>query len=127
MVKLLRYGESYMTDINVKRKLYIISVIIFIYIFILSTGYAFFSKSLTVSGVASTVEYYEGEKLPVIATIRDTKSNRYYTASSSKSFIDFILKVGKGILIHLILIKKPEWLQEVRQLLMLLHLLIQQF
>ena len=41
MVKLLRYGESYMTDINVKRKLYIISVIIFIYIFILSTGYAF--------------------------------------------------------------------------------------
>ena len=85
-----------MTDINVKRKLYIISVIIFIYIFILLTGYAFFSKSLTVSGVASTVEYYEGEKLPVIATIRDTKYNRYYTANSSKSFVDFYSESCEG-------------------------------
>ena len=78
-----------MTDINVKRKLYVVSFIIFIYIFILSVGYAFFNQSLTIAGIASTVEYYEGEKLPVSAVIRDNVSNRYYTASDEKKFVEF--------------------------------------
>ena len=78
-----------MTNIDVKKKLYVVSFIVFIYIFTLSIGYAFFKQALTIGGVASTVDYYEGEKLPVSAVIRDNVSNRYYTASDEKKFVEF--------------------------------------
>lgn len=78
-----------MFDIKVRKKLFVISVIIFVYVLILTVGYAFFNESLTINGVASTVDYYEGEKLPVQAVIRDTSNNRYYTADATKSFVDF--------------------------------------
>ncbi len=78
-----------MLDINVRKKLYIVGIIVLIYVISMSIGYALFKESLTISGVASTVEYYEGDKLPVAAIIRDTANNRYYTADGTKSFIDF--------------------------------------
>lgn len=72
-----------------KKHLMTINFILIVYIFTLCTGYAFFNESLTVDGVASTVEYYEGQNLPLTATIRDTSNNRYYTANDSKKFLDF--------------------------------------
>jgi hypothetical protein len=78
-----------MLDIKVRKKLFVIGVIVFTYVLILTVGYAFFNESLTINGVASTVDYYEGEKLPVAAVIRDTSNNRYYTANGTKPFVDF--------------------------------------
>lgn len=78
-----------MIEINVRKKLYIIGIVLFVYIITLSVGYAFFSESLTINGVASTVDYYSGVNLPVQAIIRDTENNTYYTASDTKSFVDF--------------------------------------
>lgn len=71
------------------KKIYIISIIIFIYILFLSVGYAFFSESLTVSGVASTVEYYEGTKLPTTPILLDTTNNHYTTESVHKNYLDW--------------------------------------
>ena len=61
----------------VKNKLFVVTIIILIYILTISVGYAFFKDSLVISGVASTVDYYEGTKLPTQAVIRDTYYNRY--------------------------------------------------
>ena len=71
-------------------KLYIINVLVFVYIFCLSIGYAFFSDSLTIKGVASTVDYYSGENLPTAPIIRDTENNRYFTVDETKSNLAFM-------------------------------------
>ncbi len=78
-----------MLEVKNKKILFVTSCIIFIYLLFLSVGYAFFRESLTINGVASTVDYYSGENLPLTATIRDTSNNRYYTATETKDFIDF--------------------------------------
>lgn len=76
-----------------KRKLsfmkrsYMIIIILCVYIFSLSIGYAFFSESLTINGVASTVEYYEGNKLPVTAVLRDTTNNYYFTSNFDQGYL----------------------------------------
>lgn len=69
------------------KKTQIIIIICFIYILTLSLGYAFFKESLTIRGVASTVEYYEGEKLPVNAVIRDSSNNYYFTADFNEGYL----------------------------------------
>lgn len=76
-------------DVLKDKKIYIISIIIFIYILFLSVGYAFFSESLTINGVASTVEYYEGTKLPTTPIILDTENNHYTTESAHKNYLDW--------------------------------------
>lgn len=51
-----------------KRKIgKIIHIVIISYIMVLSVGYALFSDSLTIKGVASTVDYYSATMLPVSA------------------------------------------------------------
>ena len=62
----------------------------FVYIFCLSVGYAFFSDSLTINGVASTVDYYSGENLPAAPIVRDPENNRYFTVDETKSKLDFM-------------------------------------
>ncbi len=76
-------------DVLKDKKIYIISIIIFIYILFLSVGYAFFSESLTINGVASTVEYYEGTKLPTTPILLDTTNNHYTTESVHKNYLDW--------------------------------------
>ena len=63
--------------LKVSQKKNFLVIPIFVFIIFLSTAYALFNDSLTINGVASTVEYYEGEKLPVSAVIRDSSNNRY--------------------------------------------------
>lgn len=65
------------------------SVIIIIYIISMSIGYAFFSETLNINGIASTEVLYEGDVLPVAKIILDTKNNRYYSQEGSKSGINF--------------------------------------
>lgn len=79
-----------------KNKMYIINIIAFVYIFSLSIGYAFFKDSLTISGVASTMDYYSGTSLPVTPIIRDTENNRYYTYDVSKNNVDFKSETWEG-------------------------------
>ena len=74
---------------NTKRQFRIFTFIIAILIVTMSVGYAFFNESLTINGVASTLEYYEGDKLPVTAVIRNTSSNRYYTQDTTKNGLSF--------------------------------------
>lgn len=64
-----------------------ITIICAIYILSLSVGYAFFKESLTINGVASTVEYYEGEKLPVNAVLRDSSNNYYFTSDFDQGYL----------------------------------------
>ncbi len=73
-----------------KNRLYVINIIMFVYIFCLSVGYAFFSDSLTINGVASTVDYYSGENLPAAPIVRDPENNRYFTVDETKSNLDFM-------------------------------------
>lgn len=69
------------------KKTYVITMILFIYILSLSIGYAFFSESLTINGVASTVDYYEGTKLPVTSVVRNTSNNYYFTSDFSSDYL----------------------------------------
>ena len=73
-----------------KNRLYVINIVMFVYIFCLSVGYAFFSDSLTINGVASTVDYYSGENLPAAPIVRDPENNRYFTVDETKSKLDFM-------------------------------------
>lgn len=72
-----------------KNWLYIITIVIAILIFVTSIGYAFFRESLTINGVASTVEYYEGTKLPTTPVILDNTYNRYQVSDIHKDWLDF--------------------------------------
>ena len=79
-------------DVRMRKKknyLYIFSIVIAVFIVILSVGYAFFSESLTINGVASTVDYYAGEKLPTSPIVLDTSNNRYFTESETYYKVDF--------------------------------------
>lgn len=69
------------------KKTYVITIILFVYILFLSVGYAFFSESLTINGVASTVDYYEGTKLPVTSVVRNTSNNYYFTSDFSSDYL----------------------------------------
>ena len=91
---------------NKKKKMYIINIIVFIYIFCLSVGYAFFSDSLTINGVASTVDYYSGEALPTAPIIRDTEYNRYYSYDVHKNYVDFESESWEGDTYTLVYKKK---------------------
>lgn len=70
-----------------QKKLRKISIVLAIYVLTMSVGYAFFQKSLQINGVASTVDYYEGEKLPTNAIIRNTKNNYFFTSDFDSSYL----------------------------------------
>lgn len=75
--------------LKVSQKKNFLVVPILVFIIFLSTAYALFNDSLTINGVASTVEYYEGEKLPVLAVVRDSSNNRYYTQDITQKGLSF--------------------------------------
>ncbi len=94
------------------KKIYVITMILFVYILFLSVGYAFFSESLTINGVASTVDYYEGTKLPVTSVVRNTSNNYYFTSDFSSDYLisfqseswqddTYILNIDKTLLASL--------------------------
>lgn len=94
------------------KKTYVITMILFVYILFLSVGYAFFSESLTINGVASTVDYYEGTKLPVTSVVRNTSNNYYFTSDFSSDYLisfqseswqddTYILNIDKTLLASL--------------------------
>lgn len=75
---------------NKKRLFFkIISIVLIIYILTMSIGYAFFSETLNINGIASTSIYYTGNTLPVDKVILNTSNNRYYSQEGSKSGISF--------------------------------------
>lgn len=73
--------------LRIKRTISIINSIVILYIFTLSIGYALYAEALTINGVASTVDYYSGTKLPVEAVIRDTENNYYFTSDFSSGYL----------------------------------------
>lgn len=75
--------------LKVSQKMNFLAIPILVFIIFLSTAYALFNDSLTINGVASTVEYYEGEKLPVSAVVRDSSNNRYYTQDITQKGLSF--------------------------------------
>lgn len=58
----------------------IVNIVLIVYIMTLSVGYAFFSEALTIDGVASTVDFYSGNSLPVSAVLRNSANNVYFTS-----------------------------------------------
>lgn len=74
---------------NTRLKINFLFIPILVFIIFLSIAYALFNDSLNINGVATTIEYYEGEKLPVSAVIRDSSNNRYYTQDTTKNGLSF--------------------------------------
>lgn len=77
-----------------KRKLTkIIYISIICYIMVLSVGYALYNDSLTINGVASTVDFYETTMLPVsaVTTISDNEEeiSAYHTVENLPSWLSF--------------------------------------
>lgn len=81
---------------SVSKKIKIINIILIIYIFMLATGYAYFNESLTVNGVANTVEIYEGNTLPINLLVLDTANNRHYLENGSKNKLEFKREIIDG-------------------------------
>ncbi len=81
---------------NKEKSTHIFSIGIALFIIVLSVGYAFFSDSLSVNGVASTVNFYSGNALPTNPIKVDTSNDRYFgrdvglvgLAFSSESWVD---------------------------------------
>lgn len=67
------------------KKLKIISTIVAIFICLISVGYAFFNDSLTINGVASTVDYYSGTMLPTNPIMLKPNDNLYSTYDTPRS------------------------------------------
>ena len=72
-----------------KKIISIVSIVLAVLIIFMSVGYAFFTESLTINGVASTVDFYEGDSLPTDPIIQQTDKNRYHTWDIHKDFVDF--------------------------------------
>lgn len=62
----------------------------------MAIGYAYFNESLTLNGVANTVEIYEGDTLPINLLVLDTANNRHYLESGHKNKLDFKREIIDG-------------------------------
>ena len=69
-----------------RKRLYIVTIVLLIYVLSLSIGYAFFSETLEIDGVASTIEYYDGTKLPHTPVTLDTNRNLHYTSNYDEGY-----------------------------------------
>ena len=71
----------------------IIYAVIISYIMVLSVGYALFSDSLTIKGVASTVDYYSATMLPVstvaILADEDDEITTYHDTENFPNWLSF--------------------------------------
>ncbi len=72
-----------------KKLNFIIVIPIAIFIVVVSVGYAFFSESLSINGVATTVDFYSGDALPTNPVILDTANNRYFERDQGKDYLNF--------------------------------------
>ena len=68
-----------------KKILKIVSVVVSIFICVVSVGYAFFNDSFTINGVASTVDYYSGTMPPTNPIMLKPKDNLYSTYDTPRS------------------------------------------
>ena len=80
---------------------------IFIYVLSLSIGFAYVSESLTVNGVASTVDYYSSNMLPTQPIIQDAVNNRYSVESKKITGLDFVDEYWIGDTCYVKYIKRP--------------------
>lgn len=65
----------------------IVNIVLIVYIFTMSVGYALFNESLTINGVATTVDYYSGDNLPVESIVRNTDNNYYFTSDFNSGYL----------------------------------------
>lgn len=65
----------------------IVNIVLVVYIFTMSVGYALFNESLTINGVATTVDYYSGDNLPVESIVRNTDNNYYFTSDFNSGYL----------------------------------------
>lgn len=70
---------------KVTNRLYVISILIAFLVLSLSVGYAFFKDTLTINGVASTVDYYNGNMLPTNPIMLVPSENRYHEYDTTRS------------------------------------------
>lgn len=68
-----------------KKILKIVSVVVAVFICLVSVGYAFFNDSLTINGVASTADYYSGTMLPTNPIMLKPNDNLYSTYDTPRS------------------------------------------
>lgn len=69
--------------VSQKRNFLVIPILVFI--IFLSTAYALFNDSLTINGVASTVDYYSGTMLPTNPIMLKPNDNLYSTYDTPRS------------------------------------------
>lgn len=80
---------------------------IFIYVLSLSIGYAYFTDSLKINGVASTVDYYSSTMLSTSPIIQDAVNNRYTVSNMEINGLDFVDEYWIGDTCYLKYIKRP--------------------
>lgn len=71
-----------------KRIFLIVNIVLGVYVLSMAIGYAFFSEALTINGVASTVDYYSGDNIPMTLNVLNPSSNFYTTESNHKDYLD---------------------------------------
>ena len=70
-----------------KKVLAKVNIVLIVFVLFSSIGYAFFKETLTINGVASTVQFYDGTKLPVTPVTRDIPNAKYFTTTLDDSQI----------------------------------------
>ena len=88
-------------------KSYFLIVGLFLYVLSLSIGFAYFTESLKINGVASTVDYYSSNMLPTDPIIQDAVNNRYSIESASVPGIDFVDEYWIGDTCYVKYLKRP--------------------
>lgn len=66
-----------------------ILIVLILYVFTLTSGYALFSSSLLIGGIVSTAPYYDSDILPIEITLADPTNNRHFIEVNHKNKIDF--------------------------------------
>ncbi len=88
-------------------KSYYLIIGIFLYVLSLSIGYAYFTESLKINGVASTVDYYSSSMLSTSPIIQDAVNNRYTVSNMEVTGLDFVDEYWIGDTCYLKYIKRP--------------------
>lgn len=82
------------------RKKHIIFILIIClfnaYLLVASIGFAYFNQNLNINGVASTLEFYEGDKLPANLVLKDPAEGKYYVGSGNFNNTEFVSETWNG-------------------------------
>jgi len=71
---------------KMNKKLYIISIIVAAFVITTSIGYGLFSKSLSINGVATTLDYYSGTKLPHTPVDLNNQHQAYFLSDFNDEY-----------------------------------------